>query len=415
LKILFLTFYFAPDLCAGSFRNTPLARKLSELLTDDDCIDVLTTVPNRYRSYTADYKNEERKGNLTIKRIAIPPHSNNFTGQMRSFVNYYKSVLKEIKGKRYDLVFASSSRLFTASLGARAAAAVKAPLYLDIRDIFTETMNEVIGNRLIRYSLIPVLEKIEAYTFSRASHINLVSEGFAAHFEKFRQASLTFYTNGIDDEFLTEKADEPSHNRLHLITYAGNIGEGQGLEKIIPAAAQRLVNYRFRIIGDGGTRKNLESEIGRLGLVNVEVIAPVSRPRLMEYYRESDYFFIHLNDYRAFEKVLPSKLFEYAAYNKPIIAGLSGFSKHFVENNVDNHILFIPGNAEDMVRKLNEYTYRTFRRTGFIEKYRRDVITAEMAASVIECGKRKGRKYENSDHRTEGLHRNKFQTIFQVL
>jgi hypothetical protein len=384
------------------------------MLSADDCIDVLTTVPNRYRSYTADYKNEERDGNLHIRRIEIPAHNNNFSGQVRSFRKYYKSVLREIKGKSYDLVFASSSRLFTAFLGARAAVAVKAPLYLDIRDIFTETMNEVIGSRLIKYSVIPVLERIEAYTFSRASHINLVSEGFAEHFDKFRQASLTFYTNGIDDEFLADQADEPSRNSFNTITYAGNIGEGQGLEKIIPAAAQRLVNYRFRIIGDGGTRKDLESEIIRLGLANVEVIPPVSRSRLLEYYRQSDYFFIHLNDYKAFEKVLPSKLFEYGAYNKPIIAGLSGFSKHFVEKNVDNHILFTPGNAEDMVRKLNEYTYRTSRRTGFIEKYRRDAITAEMAASVIACRTMKGRKYENSDHRKEELHRNKFQAIFKV-
>jgi glycosyltransferase involved in cell wall biosynthesis len=131
----------------------------------------------------------------------------------------------------------------------------------------------------------------------------------------------------------------------------------------------------------------------------VEVILPVSRARLMEYYRESDYFFIHLNDYRAFEKVLPSKLFEYAAYNKPIIAGLSGYPKHFVEKNVENHILFKPGDAEDMVRKLNEYSYRTFRRTGFIEKYNRKAIMAEMAASMIACGT-KDEENENSDYRT---------------
>jgi glycosyltransferase involved in cell wall biosynthesis len=362
------------------------------MLSDEDRIDVLTTIPNRYRSYRTEYKEEESDGNLHIRRIAIPAHRNNFSGQIMSFRRYYKNVLSEIRGKSYDLVFASSSRLFTAFLGARAAGVVNAPLYLDIRDIFTETMNEVIVNRLLRFSVIPVLGKIESYTFRRASHINLVSEGFAAHFEKFRQASLTFYTNGIDEEFLADRAGEPSLNSFHIITYAGNIGEGQGLEKIIPAAAARLFNYRFRIIGDGGTRKNLESEIRRLGLKNVEVILPVSRARLVEYYRESDYFFIHLNDYKAFEKVLPSKLFEYAAYNKPIIAGLSGYPKYFVENNVENHILFTPGNAEDMVRKLNEYSYRTHRRTGFIEKYSRNAIIAEMAASVIACGTKRGKK-----------------------
>ena len=41
MKILFLTFYFEPDLCAGSFRNTPLFRELLRQMNEKDWIHVV--------------------------------------------------------------------------------------------------------------------------------------------------------------------------------------------------------------------------------------------------------------------------------------------------------------------------------------------------------------------------------------
>lgn len=386
MKILFLSFYYKPDLCAGSFRNTALAEKLSSFLSPGDTIDVLTTMPNRYPSYRIGARHAEISGNLNIRRISIPEHAVNFTGQIRSFRKYYSTVLDAIKGRKYDLVYASSSRLFTAYLGARAASETNATLYLDIRDLFTETMGEVISNGVVRRALLPILRKIENLTFSRADHINLVSEGFVDYIRKFENKSLSFFTNGIDDEFLVGQNIEKEYGEPKVITYAGNIGEGQGLEKIIPEAARLLGNtYKFIVVGDGGTRKLLEDAVEKNNLSNVEIIPPVGRNELLEFYRKSDYLFIHLNNYRSFEKVLPSKLFEYCAFDIPIIAGLSGYPRKFVETNVENHILFEPGNAEQMADKLKNYNYRNTRRTAFIEKYRRDLIMQKMAGSIISC------------------------------
>ena len=51
MKILFLTYYFEPDLCAGSFRNTSLFKELLNQLTDNDFVHVITTQPHRYKSF----------------------------------------------------------------------------------------------------------------------------------------------------------------------------------------------------------------------------------------------------------------------------------------------------------------------------------------------------------------------------
>ena len=35
-RVVYLTFYYQPDLCAGSFRNTPLAIELAKQLNIND-------------------------------------------------------------------------------------------------------------------------------------------------------------------------------------------------------------------------------------------------------------------------------------------------------------------------------------------------------------------------------------------
>ena len=55
-----------------------------------------------------------------------------------------------------------------------------------------------------------------------------------------------------------------------IITYAGNIGEGQGLEKIITKIAIKLGNsYEIHIIGDGGRKKALVEKLD--GINNVKL------------------------------------------------------------------------------------------------------------------------------------------------
>ena len=50
----------------------------------------------------------------------------------------------------------------------------------------------------------------------------------------------------------------------------------------------------------------------------------------MSEYDKASILFLHLNDYEAFYKVLPSKIFEYATTGKPIIAGVNGFAKDVI-------------------------------------------------------------------------------------
>jgi UDP-N-acetylglucosamine:LPS N-acetylglucosamine transferase len=388
-RIVYLTFYFKPDLCAGSFRNSPLAVELAKQAKHKDVfIEVYTTIPNRYSSFDIDAPEYEEIDNLRIHRILLPPHKSGMIDQVLSFWKYYNEVLTLNKGKKVDFVFASSSRLFTAFLGYRIAKKSKTPLYLDIRDIFVDTMNDVFKSKLLKILILPVLKLIESKTFNYAKHINLISGGFKEYFNKYNKSSFTFYSNGIDDEFIHEKniiSIQLNDSRQKTIVYAGNIGEGQGLDKIIPQAAKLLGNkFQFLIIGDGGTKNLLQSAIEKMELKNVILKNPIPRMQLQVEYNNADYLFLHLNDYPAFRKVLPSKIFELATFNKPILAGVLGFSAQFIKDEIRNSFVFNPCDSESLVNHLLNFKVNSnVERNDFIEKFKRSKINENMATSIL--------------------------------
>jgi hypothetical protein len=67
--------------------------------------------------------------------------------------------MRHVANRDYDLVLATSSRLMTAALGALIARRKRARLYLDIRDIFVDTIGDVSPGPLalpLRQLLVPL-------------------------------------------------------------------------------------------------------------------------------------------------------------------------------------------------------------------------------------------------------------------
>lgn len=384
-KILVLSFYFQPDLCAGSFRCTSLVEELSK---HDLKVHVITSSPNRYKSFKKKSLSSEVHDNVKIDRVFVPTHNSGILDQAMSFIYFYRGAKKLAARNDYDLVFATSSRLFTAFLGARISNAKHIPLYLDIRDLFIDTLKEIIP-LWISFLLKPLLKLIEKYTFSSADKINLVSKGFKPCFdERYPDIPYSFFTNGIDKEFIDiPKLTENKKNIKESVNilYAGNIGEGQGLHKIIPQFANELKDrIHFKVIGEGGLVQKLHDQVNRFKLRNVEIIPPLDRDKLIEEYLKCDVLFVHLNDYDVFKKVLPSKLFEYAAISKPILAGIDGYSADFVKSEISNCEIFSPGNLEQAIIKFNKLNFEISPRKEFIEKFDRRKIMDKMALDIYE-------------------------------
>lgn len=386
-----LSFYYQPDLCAGSFRCTALIEQLKHQMGVE--LEVITTLPNRYSSFSVQAPKHEFKDGVEIHRIALPSHKSGMLDQIKAFIAFYRQAVTLTKDKDYDLVFATSSRLFTAFLGTRIASSKKLPLYLDIRDIFVDTIKDVLSPK-ITWLVKPLFSLVEFYAFRKAKRINLVSKGFAGYFSsRYPKAEYRWFTNGIDNEFLAvapQTIDTSQKNSISTVLYAGNIGEGQGLHTILPKLAKRLEGKaKFRIIGDGGRKSLLQNQLAEV--TNVELLPPVSRAELIKEYQNADVLFLHLNDYSAFRKVLPSKIFEYAALGKPVWAGVSGYAADFLKEEVANSSVFYPGNDEQAYSSFDVLELGIWPREEFINKFSREQIMTEMARDIVEFGKKNER------------------------
>jgi glycosyltransferase involved in cell wall biosynthesis len=308
--------------------------------------------------------------------------------QSRAFFEFSRSAIQKVGSKRYDIVYATSSRLMTAVLAAYIARRSGAKLYLDIRDIFVDTMKDVASG--MAWFISPVSARLERWAIGRAAKVNLVSPGFAEYFSaRYPNRRFSFITNGIDEEFVVGSSSQtPQAPRKssdpRVVLYAGNLGEGQGLHEIVPRLANRLrQQVHFKIIGDGGRREALRAALSKHGVVNAELLPPMGRKELVEAYRAADVLFLHLNDYPAFSKVLPSKVFEYGAMGKPLWAGVSGFAATFVKTELSNTAVFHPCDVEGAVKSFNELRFENTPRSDFVRKYARANVTRELAKDIL--------------------------------
>lgn len=387
LRLLILTFYYPPDLSAGSFRVAALVSQLLEQLPAGSKVDVLTTAPNRYATHRAVALETEEQGCLRVQRIFLPAHRGGMFDQAKAFLAYALGVRQFLTMRKYDLVFATSGRLMTAFLGSLVARRLKVPLYLDIRDIFVDTLKHVLPGPSGR-ALLPLFGYVERVAMRRADRINLISEGFRPYFEtRYSGRCFDFFTNGVDEEFLSETWHDAKSRRPGpvRVLYAGNIGEGQGLHRILPGLAKSVGDaYEFAVVGDGGRRGLLVEELELAGVHNVSIHKPVPRGELIALYRDADVLFLHLNDYDAFTKVLPSKIFEYAATGRPLLAGVGGYSAQFLQEKVANCSVFPPCDVAAGMTGLSSLSLAWTDRGAFIESYRRSTIMKRMSGAVLQ-------------------------------
>jgi glycosyltransferase involved in cell wall biosynthesis len=391
VRLLFLTFYFAPDLSAGSFRASALARALRERASPDTSIDVVTTLPNRYSTFAREAPELEQGVGWELRRVRLPAHRSDMVGQARAFAAFARAARAHVARRGYDVVFATSSRLMTAALGAWIARQKRARLYLDIRDIFVDTIADVLPG-WAAWPMRGVFSAVESWTVRQATHLNFVSRGFEGYFRaRYGALPVSWFTNGVDEEFaapvLPAVVPAEADGRIRIL-YAGNIGEGQGLHQILPQLALALRSRaRFIVIGDGGRRRVLEAAVAAAAPGNVEFKDPMPRAELLAAYRDAHVLFLHLGNLPAFEKVLPSKLFEYAALGKPVLAGVGGYAARFVREEITNAAVFAPGDAAGAVQAFRTLTLQDQSRPEFIAKYARGTIVSAMAEEILALGR----------------------------
>ncbi|MEZ9835137.1 glycosyltransferase family 4 protein [Vibrio breoganii] len=389
MKTLILSFYYKPDICAGAFRTEALIKSLIRLRPNEK-VDIFTTQPHRYNIGKKLPRVEYLTENIKVYRFKVPFGSNSLGASIFNFFvfslqsSFYLCRNVLLTG-RYNRVFATSSRFFTSLLGIVYSSLLGSKCLLDVRDSFSDTLRTVYSKKLPSF-IFDVLYSFEKHTYASSHWVNFVSPSFLDYYGFSKSGKVSCFTNGIDDIFIESDFNKikRSENDVKYITYIGNIGVGQGIPQFLERVLSYLPEcYKIRVIGGGGDAKTVASLTNKYR--NLEFISAVPRSLLIDYYAESEILLLVLGQGDAFKKVLPSKIFEYAATGKPVISGVSGFAKEFVKDNVDGVEIFDPLNADSFIKAINDTVIENYRkqREDFIEKNRRQVIMDKLVHTIF--------------------------------
>ncbi len=113
-----------------------------------------------------------------------------------------------------------------------------------------------------------------------------------------------------------------------VVMHSGNVGQGQGLDTLIDAAA-RLARYPeilIAIVGTGTRRETLESRARALGLSNIRFLDYQPRSMLRWSFASADVFLVSLRAGLA-GYIVPSKLYGILAAGRPYIAAVDDTSE----------------------------------------------------------------------------------------
>jgi glycosyltransferase involved in cell wall biosynthesis len=110
-------------------------------------------------------------------------------------------------------------------------------------------------------------------------------------------------------------------------------GMAHGLDTVLRAAEMLRGDERIRFLlaGDGAERERLLREKERLGIENVIMLPQQPKERMPELLAASDACMVLLKKQDLFKTVIPSKIFEAMAMERPVILGVEGESRRIIE------------------------------------------------------------------------------------
>ncbi len=388
MHILFLTHYFVPENNAPAARVHAMSREWVRL---GHSVTVLTGVPNvpagvAYEGYRNRPLQQEWVDGIRTVRVWTYLAANR--GRVRrglNFLSYLTSAtIASPLVRDVDLVIATSPQFFAGWAGAPAARLHGAPFVLEIRDLWPESITAVGALRQGR--AVRALERLERALYGRADHIVAVGDGYRDKLmaRGVPPEKIDVVTNGVDTDLFTPRAPDPAVRARYglppdafVVVFAGTIGMASGLDVAL-RAARRVKDagrddVRFLLVGDGAVRAELEESARVQGLSNVVFTGLVPRHELPDVLAASDACLVHFRKEELFATILPSKLFEDAAMERPILLGFEGHARRLVEE-ADCGLPFEPENDAALVAAIEKLAAdaETARRMG--ENGRRYVL-----------------------------------------
>lgn len=342
MDVLFLTHYFPPEVNAPANRTHEHARCW---VADGHRVTIITGVPNHPRGtlfpgYRNRFLQEEEIDGIRVIRTWMYLTANE--GFLRRTLNYVlfaaMAVLASFRVGRPDVVVATSPQFFVGLAGMVVSWLKWRPFVLEVRDLWPESI--VALGQLRNRRVIRVLEAVESFLYRRAAGIVVVTRTFLEHIagRGIPRERIALVYNGIDPGLFRPRPPDPELLRRHglegrfLVAYVGTLGLAHGLVTVVEAA-ERLRDEKdvtFLFIGDGADRERLEREVAARGLENVRLVGLRPRAEIPAWIASIDLLLVMLRDLPVFETVIPSKVFEFLAQERPVVLAAKGEIRRLV-------------------------------------------------------------------------------------
>ena len=371
MKILYVSQYFPPEMGAPAARAAELSRHWARMGHD---VTVLTGFPNHptgvvpedWRSRLHRLRYTETVDGVRVVRTWLWPLPNRRAHErIRNYVSFCISAgLSGFALHRPDVIIATSPQLLCALSGWWIAFWKRVPFVFEVRDLWPESLAAV-GAGSEGSLLHRTLGAIAGFLYRRADRIVVVAPAFKDHLIRYWNvpaAKISIVENGVEiDLFRPDPAAMEVRKQLKLedrflICYIGTMGNAHGLETLIAGAEElqsALPNAMFLLIGEGAEKERILKLAAARGLTNVEFLGQQPRERIPAYVSAADLCLVILKKTELFKTVIPTKLLEYMACERPVIVAVDGQARQIVEE-AGAGVFVEPENSKALVKAILE-------------------------------------------------------------
>ncbi len=355
MKILYVSQYFPPEMGAPAARAAELSRHWVQMGHD---ATVLTGFPNhptgivppewRWRLRRLCYT--ETVDGVHVARTWLWPLPNRKAHErMRSYTSFFlSSALRGLNLAKPDVVIGTSPQLLVALSAWWLARQKRVPFVFEVRDLWPESLAAV-GAGGEGTLLHRALGAIAGFLYRRADRIVVVTPAFKDHLIHHWHVpakKISIVENGVEtDVFRPDPAVAATGFELarrgietdgrFLVCYIGTLGMAHGLETLIAAAEElqtALPTCLFLLIGEGAEKQRIMELSSARGLTNVKFLGEQPRHRIPALVSAADACLVMLKKTELFKTVIPTKLLEYMACERPVIVAVDGQARKLVED-----------------------------------------------------------------------------------
>jgi glycosyltransferase involved in cell wall biosynthesis len=192
-------------------------------------------------------------------------------------------------------------------------------------------------------------------------------------------------------------AEELGIKGKFVAAYFGTHGMAHHLETVLQAAG-RLSHSKhvvFLMVGDGAERQALVRMRDEMGLDNVVMLDQQPKSRMRELWALSDVSLVLLKKSELFKTVIPSKIFESLAMEKPILLGVEGESAELIRA-AQAGLCIEPEQADELAARVLELSQKPELcqqlgrngRTYVIKHFDRTALARRLSALIETIGHR---------------------------